>query len=124
MAEETTNLICITCPMGCALTVTHDGKTVLKVEGNQCKQGPDYAAHELSDPRRMITTTVRVQGGLHPLLPVYTAAPVPKPLVFDLLNELRGMELRAPVHAGDVVLANALGTGVNVLASRDVPARD
>ena len=120
MAEETTNLICITCPMGCALTVTHEGKTVLKVEGNQCKRGPDYAAHELSDPRRMVTTTVRVKSGLHPLVPVYTASPIPKPLIFELLTALRGVELQAPVHAGDVVLANALNTGVDVLASRDM----
>ncbi len=123
MAKETTNLICITCPMGCALSVTHDGKTVLEVDGNQCKRGLDYAAHELSDPRRMVTTTVRMQGGLHPLLPVYTASPIPKPLVFRLLRELRRVELQAPVHAGDTVLANALGTGVDVLASRDMPAR-
>jgi len=123
MAKETTNLICITCPMGCALSVTHAGKTVLRVEGNQCKRGLDYAAHELSDPRRTVTTTVRVQGGLHPLLPVYTASPIPKPLVFGLLRELRRVELQAPVHAGDTVLANALGTGVDVLASRDMPAR-
>ncbi len=123
MAEETSNLICITCPMGCSLTVTHAGKTVLRVKGNQCKRGKDYAAQELADPRRMVTTTVRVQGGLHPLLPVYTAAAIPKPLIFELLSELRGLELQAPVHAGDIVLANALGTGVNVLASRDMPTR-
>ena len=122
MAEETSNLICITCPMGCALSVTHEGKTVLSVEGNQCKWGKDYAAQELSDPRRMVTTTVRVRGGLHPLLPVYTAAPIPKPLIFELLNVLREMELQSPVHAGDIVLANALGTGVNVRASRAMPA--
>lgn len=120
MAEVTSNLICITCPMGCSLTVAHEGKTVLKVEGNQCKRGRDYAAQELSDPRRMVTTTVRVRGGLHPLLPVYTASPIPKPLIFALLNELRGIELRAPVLAGDTVLANALETGVDVLASRDI----
>jgi CxxC motif-containing protein len=123
MAEETANLICITCPMGCSLAVTHEGKAVLTVEGNQCKRGLDYAAHELSDPRRMVTTTVRVRGGLHPLSPVYTSAPIPKPLIFDVLDELRGVELQAPVHAGDVVLVNALGTGVNVLASRDMPTR-
>ena len=122
MSEETTKLICITCPMGCALDVAHDGATVLRVEGHQCKRGPEYAANELSDPRRVVTTTVKVQGGLHPLLPVYTAAPIPKPLIFPLLAELRRVDLCAPVRRGQVVLENALGTGVDVLASRDMPS--
>jgi CxxC motif-containing protein len=122
VSEETTKLICITCPVGCTLAVTHDGDTVLRVEGNQCKRGPEYAANELSDPRRMVTTTVKVQGGLHPLLPVYTSAPIPKPLIFPLLARLRRVELRAPVQRDQVVLENALGTGANILAGRDMPS--
>ena len=121
MAEETTRVICITCPMGCSLEVTHEGKTVTKVEGNQCKKGLSYAEAEISDPRRMVTTTVRVQGGVHPLVPVYTAAPIPKPLISDLLAALRRVQLQAPVQMGQVVLENALGTGIDVLASRDLP---
>lgn len=124
MAEELTKLICITCPVGCTLEVTHEGKTLIKVEGNQCKKGVDYAEGELTDPRRMITSTVKVRGGVFPLVPVYTAAPIPKPLIFDLLAELRKVELQAPVKMGQVVLENALGTGVDILASRNLPAGD
>ena len=122
MAEETTKLICITCPVGCALDVTHDGETILNVEGNACKRGIDYAKQELTDPRRMVTTTVRVKGGLHPLLPVYTSAPIPKPRIFDLLREIRQVEIEAPVTMGHVILSNVVDTDVNVLASRDMPA--
>jgi len=122
MAEEVTKMICITCPVGCSLEVTHEGKTVIKVEGNQCKRGVEYAEAELTDPRRMVTTTVKVRGGVHPLVPVYTAAPIPKPLIFDLLSELRKVELQAPVQVDQPVLKNALGTGVDVLASRNLPA--
>ena len=124
MAEELTKLICITCPVGCTLEVTHEGKTLIKVEGNQCKKGVDYAEGELTDPRRMVTSTVKVRGGVFPLVPVYTAAPIPKPLIFDLLTELRKVELQAPVKVGQVVLKNALGTGVDILASRNLPAGD
>ncbi|MCR4405696.1 MAG: DUF1667 domain-containing protein [Anaerolineae bacterium] len=124
MAEELTKLICITCPVGCTLEVTHEGKTLIKVEGNQCKKGVDYAEGELTDPRRMVTSTVKVRGGVFPLVPVYTAAPIPKPLIFDLLAELRKVELQAPVKVGQVVLKNALGTGVDILASRNLPAGD
>lgn len=122
MVEQTTKMICITCPVGCALEVTHDGTTVTNVTGNTCKKGIDYARSELTDPRRMVATTVRVRGGLHPLLPVYTAAAVPKPKIFDLLAALRAIELEAPVRMGEVVLADAVGTGIDVIASRDMPA--
>ena len=122
MAEETTKLICITCPVGCALDVTHDGETILNVDGNTCNRGIDYAKQELTDPRRMVTTTVRVKGGLHPLLPVYTSAPIPKPRVFDLLREIRQVEVEAPVKMGQVILSNVVETDANVLASRNMPA--
>jgi len=122
MAEEVTKIICITCPMGCSLEVTHDGDTVTKVDGASCKKGAEYALAELTDPRRMVTSTVKVAGGLHPLIPVYTAAPIPKPRIFDLLASLRQVELQAPVKVGQVVLASVVGTDVDVLASRDLPA--
>jgi CxxC motif-containing protein len=70
----------------------------------------------------MVASTVRVNGGIHPLVPVYTTAPFPKPLIFGLLAELRRVELEAPVQIGQAILENALGTGVDVLASRDLPA--
>lgn len=123
MAEEITKLICITCPVGCALEVTHDGDTVINVEGNTCKRGVDYAEKELTDPRRMVTSTVRMKNGLHALAPVYTAAPIPKARIFDLLAELRKVELEAPVQMEQVVLTNVVDTEVNVLASRDMPRK-
>jgi len=123
MTQEQRKLICITCPRGCALVVTVGGETVIKTEGNSCKRGVDYATGELKDPRRMVTTTVRVKGGVHPLAPVYTESPIPKPRILDLLAEIRKIELTAPVKFGDVVIENALGTGVNVLASRNIPAK-
>ncbi len=91
--ETTTKIICITCPKGCSLEVTHDGQTVIKV-GEGCKRGKEYVQRELTDPRRMVATTVRVKGGRHPLLPVATTAPFPKPLIFNLMAELRTVEAR------------------------------
>ncbi len=123
MTQEHRKFICITCPRGCALDVTMEGEAVVKLEGNSCKRGIDYVTGELNDPRRMVTTTVRVRGGVHPLAPVYTESPIPKPRIFDLLAEIRKIELQAPVKFGDVVIENALGTGVNILASRNIPAK-
>ena len=119
--EEIKKLICISCPKGCTLEVTVDGDTVVKVNGESCKKGVDYADREISDPRRMIASTVRVKNGFHPLVPVYSLSPVPKPLIKDVLAELRKVELTAPVEQGTVVVENVLGTGVNIIVSRDMP---
>jgi CxxC motif-containing protein len=121
MSEITEDMICITCPMGCTLEVTHDGDTVIHVEGNTCNRGLAYVKRELTDPRRMVATTVRVKGGLHPLVPVYTSEPFPKPMIFDLLARIREIEVEAPVAVDQVVLADALGTGIDIVASRDMP---
>ncbi len=121
MTEITENLICITCPMGCTLQVTHEGDTVLSVEGNNCARGAAYVRRELTDPRRMVATTVRVSGGLHPLIPVYTREPFPKPRISELLEAIRSVQIEAPVKMEQVVLADALGTGIDVIASRDMP---
>lgn len=116
--EEDTKIICITCPKGCVLDVTRDGATVLEIRGGGCKRGQDYVQAELADPRRMVATTVPIRGGLHPLMPVYTAAPFPKGRIQELLATLRGLRLRVPVRMGEVVLKDALGTGIDILASR------
>ncbi len=121
MPELTEEMICITCPMGCTLQVTHDAETLIHVNGNTCNRGLAYVQQELTDPRRMVATTVRVSHGLHPLVPVYTEEAFPKPRIFDLLERIREMEVEAPVVVNQIVLEDALGTGINVVASRDMP---
>jgi CxxC motif-containing protein len=116
-----TNYVCVTCPLGCTLQVEYQGNSILKVEGNQCKKGLQYAEMEHNDPRRMLTTTVKVKGGLHPLAPVQSIAPIPKHLIFNLMDELRQVEIRAPVRIGEVILKNISGTGIDIIASRDLP---
>ena len=117
---ETSEIICVTCPKGCTLRVKHDGKEVLEVLDG-CKRGQEYAVCELSDPRRMVASTVRVDGGLHPLVPVYTRKAFPKHMIPQLARALREVEVPAPVKINQVVLADALGTGIDVVASRDMP---
>lgn len=117
--ETTTKIICITCPKGCTLEVSREGDTIVKIKPG-CKRGHEYVQRELVDPRRMVATTVRVRGGIHPLLPVATAAPFPKPRILELMEALRKMELQAPIRMGQPVLSDALGTGIDILASRDL----
>jgi CxxC motif-containing protein len=113
-------VICVTCPKGCTLWVNREGKTVLRVSGNGCKRGLNYVQQELTDPRRMVASSVRLKGGLHPLLPVYTSAPFPKPRIPELLTLLREIEVTTPVSLDQVVLENVLDTGINIHASREM----
>ena len=119
MPTITEKVICTTCPKGCTLEVTRDGETVISII-NGCKRGYEYAKQELTDPRRMVASTMRIRGGIHPLMPVYTSAPFPKPRIPDLLKLLRAVELAAPVTMGQTVLENVFDTGINVLASREM----
>ena len=117
---EIDEIICVVCPKGCTLSVKHEGDQILSVEGG-CKRGGKYAASELLDPRRMVASTVKVKDGLHPLVPVYTRNAFPKPLIPQLAKVLRKVEISAPVKINQVVLENALDTGIDIVASRDMP---
>jgi CxxC motif-containing protein len=119
MMEEIIKIFCVSCPKGCILEVTRDGDTITNIVSG-CKRGDEYALQELTDPRRMVATTVRVKNGFHPLVPVYTKEIFPKGKIFDLLKLIREMEVQAPVQKGDVILEDALGTGIDVIASRDM----
>ncbi len=121
--EEKIKMICISCPQGCSLDVDVDGSIILKVDGASCKQGIDYAEREITDPRRMIASTVRVKNGFHPLVPVYTKMPIPKGMIIDVLAELRKVELAAPVALGTTVIKNVFGTGIDIITSRDMPTQ-
>ena len=119
---EKINLICVSCPKGCTLDVKREGDTIISVEAG-CKRGVTYAHQELFDPRRMVASTVKVIDGLHPLVPVATSDPFPKPQIPQLLQALREIQIQAPVKIGQVIIPSVLGTDVDIIASRDMPKR-
>ncbi len=116
-----TELTCIGCPLGCDLTVTMEGKEVCTVRGNTCPRGEAYARKEMTDPTRIVTTTVRVRGGTMPMASVKTAEDIPKEKMLACIAALQEVVLEAPVAIGQVVLPNVAGTGVAVVATRNVP---
>ncbi|MDO8389566.1 MAG: DUF1667 domain-containing protein [Actinomycetota bacterium] len=119
----TANYLCIGCPLGCRLEVDEmvDGSG-LEVRGFSCKKGKEFAAQEHTDPRRSVTTTVALSGAALTRLPVKTSGTVPKGFVRGVCVALRGVRVTAPVLCGQVVLADVLGTGVDVVATREVAA--
>jgi CxxC motif-containing protein len=118
---EKRKLICISCPVGCELEVTLDEGKIIGVEDNACKLGLEYAEQEIFNPRRMVASTVKVNNGFHPLLPVYTEHPIPKPMIMDILGEIRKVRVEAPVEVNQVIIEDVLNTGVNIIASRFMP---
>lgn len=119
---ERKELICIGCPLGCNLTVEMDGGQVVSVNGNTCKRGDDYARKELTDPRRIVTSTVPVAGGNLPVVSVKTASDIPKGKIRECLCALKGVTLTAPVQIGDVIVENVADTGVDVIVTKSISA--
>lgn len=116
---EIRNLICIGCPMGCPLTVKMDGENI-EVSGNTCKRGAVYGKKEVTNPTRIVTTTVRVEGGVSAMVSVKTASDIPKGKIFDCVEALKGVKVNAPVTIGDVILADVAGTGIDIIATKNV----
>ena len=117
---EERKLICIGCPMGCPLTVEIDGGEVVSVTGNTCKRGDVYARKEVTDPTRIVTSTVRVSGGSIQMVSVKTKEDIPKDKIFECVRALKGIQIPAPVHIGDIVLKNVADTGVDIVATKNV----
>lgn len=117
---EKRELICIGCPLGCPITVSMEDGQVLGVEGNTCKRGDDYARKEVTNPTRIVTSTVTVEGGQDVTVSVKTRSDIPKGKIFDCVKALKGVVVKAPVHIGDVIVANAAETGVDIIATSHV----
>lgn len=114
------NLTCIGCPLGCALTVEMENGEVLSVSGNTCKRGDDYARKEVTHPTRIVTSTVAVTGGDIAMVSVKTQNDIPKEKIMDIMKSIEDVKVEAPVHIGDVIVANAADTGVNIIATKDI----
>lgn len=111
-----TELICITCPRGCHLKVDEN----LNVTGNSCPRGAIYAKAELTHPVRMVTSTVLVESKTECRVPVKTKDPIPKELIFKVMDEINKVKIKAPVKIGDVVIKDVLGSGVDIIATKNI----
>ena len=111
-------LICIMCPVGCHLKV--DEQNNYHVTGNACEKGAEYGKKELTNPTRIITSTVKIEGGLYPRCPVKTTDAIPKELIFDAMKLLCNVVLKSPVKTGDIVVEDILGTGISFVTTRDM----
>ncbi len=116
-------LTCIVCPKGCQLRVELDeNKNVLSVSGHTCKRGEVYANTECTAPMRTLTTTAALIGG--GVVPVKTNKTVPKEMLFDCMKVVNEARVAPDAPIGTVVVENILGTGADVITTRNAKIVD
>ncbi len=118
---EKKEIICTICPNSCRLKVWKDPKTrEIMIEGFKCTRGKDFGIQEFVAPTRMLITTMRIVGGIYPVIPVRSEGELPKEKIFDAIQYVNDQVCWAPVEMGDVLIKNIAGTGINVIASRNM----
>lgn len=117
---EIRELTCINCPLGCRITVTMDGDSIVSVTGNTCKRGENYARAEVTAPVRTVTTTIRVNNGTSDRVSCKTREPVPKDKIFDVMAEISASSCDAPIRIGDILIDECAGTGIPIVATKAV----
>jgi CxxC motif-containing protein len=126
MSESSASVVkvirCIVCPTGCQIQAISKGSDIV-FEGYTCKRGLEYAQQEYFEPKRILTTTIRVENGFLPLIPVRTSKPILKEKLNEALNEIAKTLVNAPIEMGEILIENILGLEANVIASRNLPKK-
>jgi len=118
--EMEKDFVCTVCPLGCKIKAEYEGKTIHRITNACCPHGRMYVKNEILNPVRVLTSSVAVQGGVYPLVSVRTDGFIPKELMQQAMAVLHEVVVAAPVQIGDIIVKNLLGTGVNVIATKNV----
>lgn len=113
--EINKTVTCIICPKGCQIDVKLVDGNIESIKNYGCKRGIEYAKNEVLDPRRTLTTTLKLTDGR--MLPVKTKQPIPKKLLKRAMVELKDAIVSPPVKIGDAVVSNVVGTGIDIVAT-------
>ncbi|MFX0144001.1 MAG: DUF1667 domain-containing protein [Candidatus Hodarchaeota archaeon] len=119
LPEGFKDIRCIICPTGCLVHVENINGELI-IEGHSCKRGEEYAREEFVAPKRILTTTMQVENGFLPLVPVRSDTPILKDRLEETLKEIAKTKITAPIKMGDILIKNILGLEVNIIASRDL----
>jgi CxxC motif-containing protein len=117
---EKRELVCIGCPLGCAITAEISDNNEVKITGNSCKIGQEYGVKECTNPTRILTSTVQIIGRDDIMLPVKTETDVPKDKIEICIKALKGIRVNTPINIGDIILENVADTGANFIATRTI----
>jgi CxxC motif-containing protein len=124
MVESSKNVIkvirCIVCPTGCSIKVIGKDDKKVSFEGYTCNRGLEYAEQEFREPKRILTTTMKIENGALPLIPVRTDKPLLKDKLNEALEIIAQSQVKAPIKMGDILIENILDMGINIIASRNL----
>lgn len=114
-------MICIQCPLGCKIKVVlDDDNKVTDITGFTCKSGKEYAIQEITDPHRIITTSIKVIGGKSELVSVKTNKPVPKKLIPAIMDIIKNSSIHAPVELNQVIISNVANSGADIISTKAI----
>ena len=113
-------LTCIVCPRGCEIEVEIDGAEIRNITGAVCDRGRNYAAAEITNPMRSVSSSVRLIGGVLPLASVRLTSPVPKSKMAEVMDEIKKISVAAPVSIGQVIVKNILGLESDLIITKNI----
>ncbi|MCD6223502.1 MAG: DUF1667 domain-containing protein [Deltaproteobacteria bacterium] len=114
-------IVCILCPIGCELEIEIEKNKVVSVKDNLCEKGIEYAKKEIENPTRSISSFVSVQNSKkYETIPVKVSSVIPKSKIFDVMNEIKKIQLKAPIKLGDIIIKNVLNLNVDIVVTRSV----
>lgn len=119
MSKET-KIVCIGCPKGCSISISHDKNSIKAIEGYSCKNGLEYAKNEFTAPKRTLTSTVKVKFGELLVVSVKTKEPIPKNKIFECMHEINELEVEAPLKIGTIIKDNIAQTGVALITTEPI----
>jgi len=113
---------CIVCPEGCAMLAEYEAgsKKIISLEGNNCRKGIKFAEAEITNPLRLLTTTISIDSRISQRLPVRSNTPAPKEKIAPMLKAVKKVGAKAPIKMGEIIMADVLGTGVDIISSATV----
>ena len=117
---ENRNLICIGCPLGCQLKICVNNGEIETITGYTCKRGEAYGRKEVTNPTRVVTSIVPVANRERVMVPLKTKTDIPKGKIMETMKELKDFKATAPIHIGDVLIENIAGTGIEIVATKEV----
>lgn len=113
--------ICIVCPIGCKLTIEkYNSEIGYNIKGNNCNRGKEYAIKEMTNPTRMVTSTVKIKDHPNIMLPVKTSEAISKDRIFQVMDSIKSIVVTLPIYRNDVIMENLFETGVNLIATRTI----
>ena len=114
---------CIICPNGCEISVEMQGEEIIKLEGSLCDRGDKYIKQEIINPQRNIASSVLLENGVLPLASVRLTNPIPKSIIFNVMEEIKKTRLKAPVYVGQVAIQNILNLDSDVIVTKNIASK-